>query len=100
MPWTIFKDAIRRRAYAVNGRIRGRSEPALEAATMGRPREGRGGEGGRGVALKDARGHEDEKGERVEDRKCTSVGLMRARERDGTGWKDRGGGEERRSGEG
>lgn len=82
MPWTIFKDAIRRRAYAVNGRIRGRSEPALEAATMGWP-----GGGGRRVALKDARGHEDEKGERVEDRKCTSVGLMRARERGGTGWR-------------
>lgn len=44
MPWTIFKDAIRRRAYAVNGRIRGRSEPALEAATT----EGRGGEEGMG----------------------------------------------------
>lgn len=35
------------------------------------------------MALKDARGHEYEKGERVEDRKCTSVWLMRARGREG-----------------
>lgn len=35
------------------------------------------------MALKDARGHEYEKGERVEDRKCTSVWLMRARGRGG-----------------
>lgn len=33
------------------------------------------------VALKDARGHEYEKGERVEDRKCASVRLMRAQAR-------------------
>lgn len=50
MPWTIFKDALPGgpRAYTVNGRIR-------ETA-------GTKGNGERGADLKDARGHEYEKG--------------------------------------
>lgn len=88
MPRTIFKDAIRRRAYAVNGRIRGRGEPGRRGdGAAGRLRRGRGGRGrGDGVALKDARGHEYEKGERVEDRKCTKCRVdARARGGDGGG---------------
>lgn len=79
MPRTIFKDAIRRRAYVVNGRIREQGEPGWRSGEMQRERE---------VALKDARGHEYEKGERVEDRKCTKCrvdarvrGLARVEER-------------------
>lgn len=71
MPRTIFKEAIRRRAYVVNGRIREHGEPGSargwrSGETATRTRGGRG-----GIVLKDARGHEYEKGERVEDRKCT-----------------------------
>lgn len=80
MPWTIFKDALRAWVYTVNGRIRG-TVGWQELQRWGRGCRAEG--GGRGADLKDARGHEYEKGEGVEDRKFTSRVDARAGEEEG-----------------